>query len=155
MSPYGQDLTGSRSTQVGIFSTKNTGKLTLWFERLNSFSFQSQSLECPGCLEWRALACEVCWCFVQEENDHNAKNHSWPSAFPDAEPSVSINFFRFVLSLGLAGTADQNTHGEGAKTVTDTLCERFSLCPTQHISYVEVSSEETKQSHHVGCFRRL
>lgn len=56
-------------------------------------------------------------------------SHNWPSAFPDVEPSVSIHFPRCVLSLGLARSAAQNTHGEGAEVVMGLPCERAFLAP--------------------------
>lgn len=135
-----QNLTRSRSTQVWIFPAENTGKfhLVAWTCKPIPFS-ESWSLEGPGRLERRTLNCEVCWSFA-EENDHNAKNHNWPSAFPDVEPSVSINFPRLASSPGLALSAARNTQAEGAKVGLS--------CPvsTQHISYVEASSTDKSRA---------
>lgn len=141
MSPYGPNLTGIiRLTQVWIFPTENTRKLNPVVWALKPILvLESQFLECPGHLQTRVLACKVCWSFAQEENDHNAKNHNWPSAFPDVEPSVSINFPRCVSSLGLASCVARNTHGEGAEVVIDLSWER-ALCEC-HPAYIFCESQ--------------
>lgn len=143
MSPYGQNLTGSRSTQVWVFPTENTGKF-----KLAQLS-ESQSLECPGHLERRVLACKVCWSFVQRENDHNAENHNWPSAFPDVELSVSINFPRFVSSPAWLSVLP-GTHMEKAPVVTDFPCEMALL--VSHPAYILRGSQLWRDKAEARCW---
>ena len=58
----------------------------------------------------------MCGTSFGEGNDHKVEAVcSCPSALPDVEPSVSVNFSRFTPSAGLAGLPAWNTQADGAE----------------------------------------
>jgi hypothetical protein len=70
----------------------------------------------------------VCGTSFGEGNDHKVEAVcSCPSALPDVEPSVSVNFSRFTPSAGLAGLPAWNTQADGAEAGAIIPCEKAGL----------------------------
>ena len=131
---YGHTVTLGRPAQIWSFPSDSLKNLTF---RLN-ISLLSVLGKRVLKIHQASVKSSVClqgvWNSFWRRNWPQGWGCSCPSAFPDVEPSVSVNFSRFTPSAGLAGLIALNTQGDGAEAAAIVRVKRLGLGLPQNLA---------------------